>query len=173
MWENLTWTLSKPHSTTFKIVGLSAVLGLLYAAWRLCSFLGSRTVSKSNSRSLPFPVELSKKTTATLPAGIKQEQVDEIIGLFTSNYRLFESGTHLTKPGTTATQPVIHLADLTKSCEIPREPGRGKTQATFFSICTYLKEQKIIVSCNPTRDYQYQFTLHEEFIQKLKDDTKS
>lgn len=168
LWESLTWALTSRHSTTFKIVGLVAVIGLLYCGWRLWSSMGSKTVSKPNPQPLPPPVELPQQNTAALPDGITQEQVDELVHVLTANYRKFVSGSLAVRPGVTLTKSPVYLVELEKICKGKTPGNDDELVRTFKRLCTYLQEQKIIVSCVDCRCFSYELTLHEEFIQKLR-----
>lgn len=168
LWENMTWAMTSRHSTTFKIMGLVVLAGLLllYCACRVYISMASREVNKSTPSLVP---PLPQPITEALPDGIKQEQVDEIIEIFTQNYR------NCSRPDSTPTQPVIYIGSLEK-CREGRTAENPKTVQRLLSLARYLKNQKIITSLSDEEPYidlrnvHYQFTLHEEFIKKLKTD---
>ena len=168
LWENMTWAVTSRHSITFKIVDLVVLSGLLllYCACRVYISMASREVNKPNPPT-PSLVPLQPITEA-LPDGIKQEQVDEIIKIFISNYR------NCSRPDATPTQPIIQLGDLEK-CREGRTANNLKTEQRLLLLARYLKNQKIITSPGEEpfielRSLHYQFTLHEEFIKKLNTD---
>jgi hypothetical protein len=165
-WENLTGTLASRHSTLFKILGLAAIFGLLVVTWWVYN---SRTVNKPNQKSplSSSTIDISKPETPALPNGINQAQVDEIINIFTRNFKYCQAPQALKMEGRSSTTPIIWLGDLQEICK-GQEPEFGEARVLFNRLCTYLQEQKIIASCTPMRCSQWQLILHKDFIQKLE-----
>jgi hypothetical protein len=166
LWANLTRTSAGRYPTLFKIAGLAAVSGLLYCTWWAYR---SRTVNRSNQKSSPSPstVEISQPETSTTPSNeVEQSQVDEIVKIFTEHFKWLQDPQQAKIHNKNPTQPVIYLPDLKTICK--GEDPTFDEMRVFNRLRTHLQEKKITTSCIPMRVNQYQFTLHEEFIQKLK-----
>jgi hypothetical protein len=165
-WENLTGTLASRHSTLFKILGLAAVFGLLGVTWWVYN---SRTVNKPNQKPplSSSTIDISQPKTPALPNGIDQAQVDEIINIFTRNFKYFQDPQALKMEGSSSTTPIIWLGDLQEICK-GKEPEFGEAKEVFGRLCAYLQEQKIIASRTPMRCSQWQLILHKDFIHKLE-----
>jgi hypothetical protein len=172
LWTNLTGISAGRYSMLFKFVGLAVFFLLCNCVYRIYKPKTGTDFSKNPVT--PEVVSLSTVKTPVLPNGIEQNQVDELVNMFTQHFKTWEKPQEgpITYNHRDPTERVISPDELETICKGVR-PETNAGQQKCAHLFKYLKEQEIIASFEIQRCANYFCKLHDKFIQKLKNPSTS